>query len=71
MINSIVSKRNIYHIAAKYGLLDVLVEANGNELNTRDEFGRMPIHYAALKGHLSALKAILILGYGMEFRKLS
>lgn len=62
MLNWIVSDYNIYHMAAKNCLVDILAEASANELNVRDDFGRTPVHYAALKGHLTALKMILSLG---------
>jgi ankyrin repeat protein len=55
-------RKTIYHMAAKLSLIDVLKEADQKELNTRDEDGRTPIHYAALKGHLTALKLILVRG---------
>lgn len=48
-----------YHTAAKNSMINILHEASELELNLRDDDGRTPLHYAALKGHLSALKVIL------------
>lgn len=68
MVNLIVSDdRNIYHTAAKNCIIEILLEANRYELNVRDDDGRTPIHYAALKGHLTALKVILSLGLENNF----
>lgn len=53
----------VYHTAAKNSMIDLLLEANEYELNVRDDDGRTPLHYAALKGHLTALKVILSIGY--------
>jgi len=55
-------QKTIYHLADKLSLIDVLKEADQKDWNTRDEDGRTPIHYAALKGHLTALKLILVCG---------
>ena len=53
----------LYHYAAKKNLLTILKEANKYDLNRRDCYGRSVIHYAALRGHLDALKLIITLGY--------
>ena len=58
-----VDEKYLYHFAAKYCLLSILKEASEYELNQRDGYGRLPIHYAALKGHLDALKLIVTHGY--------
>jgi ankyrin repeat protein len=50
------------HFAAKYALIEVLKQTNEFEINKRDDNGRTPLHYAALKGHLNALKVILSIG---------
>jgi ankyrin repeat protein len=55
-------QKTVFHLAAKLSLIDVLKEADEKDLNTRDEDGRTPIHYASLKGHLTALKLILVRG---------
>jgi ankyrin repeat protein len=52
----------LYHFAAKNNLLEILKEATKYDLNKRDTYGRSVIHYAALKGHLDALKLIITLG---------
>jgi ankyrin repeat protein len=53
---------SIFHLAARFSLVNLLKDATQHELNTRDDNGRLPIHYAALKGHLNALKVILSCG---------
>ena len=50
------------HIAAKYSFIKILKQANEFEINRRDDYGRTPIHYAALKGNLNACKIILSIG---------
>jgi ankyrin repeat protein len=47
------------HLAAKYSLIDLLKRSNEFEINKRDDNGRTPLHYAAMKGHLNALKVKL------------
>jgi ankyrin repeat protein len=58
--------RYTFHVAAKYSIIEILVKANKFDLNTRDDNGRTPIHYAAQRGHLEALKLILSMGYVEE-----
>ena len=48
-----------YHHAAKHSILAVLKDACEQDLNERDDYGRTPLHYASLKGHLNAIKVIL------------
>jgi ankyrin repeat protein len=57
------------HFAAKYALIEILKQANEFEINKRDDNGRTPLHYAALRGHLNALKVILSIGYINYFSK--
>jgi ankyrin repeat protein len=54
--------KNTFHIAAKYSITEILLKASKNDLNMRDDNGRTPLHYAALKGHLDAMKIILSMG---------
>jgi ankyrin repeat protein len=54
--------RNTFHVAAKYSIIEILLKANKHDLNLRDDNGRTPLHYAALKGHLDALKLIISMG---------
>jgi hypothetical protein len=56
------TENNLYHFAAKNNLLNILNEATKFDLDKRDSFGRGVIHYAALKGHLDALKLVITLG---------
>ena len=57
-----INQKNVYHYAAKNNLINILKEANKYDLNRRDSFGRSVIHYAALRGHVDALKLIATLG---------
>ena len=57
-----IDQKNLYHFAAKNCLTNILKESNKYDLNQRDSYGRFPIHYAALKGHLEALKIIITNG---------
>ena len=50
--------KNIIHIAAKNGQLEIVKTfcSKVNNPMAKDKFGNLPIHYAALKGHLENVK---------------
>ena len=51
-----------YHFAAKVSDIETLREASEYDLNERDDDGRTPTHWAAYKGNVQALIAILSRG---------
>lgn len=61
-MSDFVSTKYLYHYAAKNCLVNIIKEANKYDLKQRDDYGRVPIHYASWKGHLKALQVILSLG---------
>ena len=50
------------HHAAKEGDVAVLKKASKKDLYREDKDGWMPLHWAALKGNLEAIKTILAKG---------
>lgn len=56
-----------YHKAAKDGILDVLREANRQEVNTKDVDGMTPVLWSAFEGRLDALR--LLVGRGGKLDK--
>ena len=50
------------HLAAKEGDIAVLKKASKKELHREDKDGWIPLHWAAWKGNLEAIKTILTKG---------
>ncbi|XP_046403216.1 Usher syndrome type-1G protein homolog [Ischnura elegans] len=51
-----------FHEAARDGVLKILLEASEKDCNAGDSDGMTPVHWAAFRGHLSALRLLIAMG---------
>lgn len=54
---------DLYHKAARDGVLELLKTATKRDANRRDEDGMTPLHYAASCGNVEALRLLVGKGY--------